>query len=65
MTRSPLEKSAKKGSRESIEKDKNTPRKKNSPLKPSRPGVGNDPLKHCRRCEFQEICENVCIKYFE
>jgi long-chain acyl-CoA synthetase len=24
-----------------------------------------DPLRHCRRCEFKEVCEQFCYKYFE
>ena len=24
-----------------------------------------DPLRHCRKCEFQEVCEKFCSKYFE
>jgi long-chain acyl-CoA synthetase len=30
-----------------------------------RPAVRNDPLRHCRRCEFQEVCQKFCYKYFE
>jgi long-chain acyl-CoA synthetase len=25
----------------------------------------DDPLRHCRKCEFQEVCEKFCYKYFE
>jgi acyl-CoA synthetase (AMP-forming)/AMP-acid ligase II len=27
--------------------------------------VRDDPLRHCRRCEFQDVCEKFCYKYFE
>ncbi len=65
MTGSSLEKAEKKGPRESIPKEKDIPRREKPPLKPGRPGVGDDPLKYCRTCEFQEICENVCARYLE
>ncbi len=42
---------------------------KNPPLKterkPAPPHKGKDPLRHCRKCEFQEVCEKFCYKYFE
>jgi acyl-CoA synthetase (AMP-forming)/AMP-acid ligase II len=29
------------------------------------PASQQDPLRHCRRCEFQEICQKFCTQYFE
>jgi hypothetical protein len=29
------------------------------------PASRQDPLRHCRRCEFQEICQKFCTQYFE
>ncbi len=30
-----------------------------------RPEIDNGPLRHCLRCEFREVCQKFCSKYFE
>ncbi len=36
-----------------------------TPGKQRSPNRDRDPLRHCRKCEFQDVCEKFCDKYFE
>jgi len=65
LPRSPLGKVQRKMLRESFATDGIVLRDAEAKETPGRPVFRDDPLRHCRRCEFQEICEKFCTKYFE
>jgi long-chain acyl-CoA synthetase len=65
LPRSPLGKVQRKMLRESFAAEGRILKDPEAEDKPRRPALRDDPLRHCRKCEFQEVCEKFCYKYFE
>ena len=65
LPRSPLGKVQRKRLRESYAAEAALLWGRETQKQPARRPVQDDPLRHCRKCEFQEICEKFCTKYFE
>jgi acyl-CoA synthetase (AMP-forming)/AMP-acid ligase II len=64
LPRSPLGKVQRKTLREAYAGEAKRRWEEESRRDAGTPPLGDDPLRHCRRCEFQEICEKFCTKYF-
>jgi acyl-CoA synthetase (AMP-forming)/AMP-acid ligase II len=65
LPRSPLGKLQRKSLRESYTGEAKRLWEQESRKDPGRQAPQDDPLRYCRRCEFQEICQKFCTKYFE
>ncbi len=65
LPRSPLGKVQRKRLRESYAAEAAVLWGEETKKQPARRLDRDDPLRHCRKCEFQEICEKFCTKYFE
>jgi long-chain acyl-CoA synthetase len=65
LPRSPLGKVQRKALRESYATEGSALWDAAARERPGRGPARDDPLRHCRRCEFQEVCEKFCYKYFE
>ena len=65
LPRNPLGKVEKKALKESYAGEARARWQGDPPQKQRPPEPDLDPLRHCRKCEFREVCEKFCYKYFE